>query len=125
MCDEVLRVHKTGDEAEATRLSREAYSHLRMAWERAVEEVLFQGVVTRFAEGVSTQRLKSVIVEDSDYDAIDAGMTKSSKFSGHDPAKSAQLATPHPDDLRSDIDKLEAWRVAVEARKATVEARRK
>lgn len=125
MCDEVLRVHKTGDEAGATRLNREAYSHLRMAWERAVEEVLFQGVVTRFAEGVSTQRLKSVIVEDSDYDAIDAGMTKSSKFSGHDPAKSAQLATPHPDDLRSDIDKLEAWRVAVEARKATVEARRK
>ncbi len=125
MCDEVLRVHKTGDEAEATRLSREAYSHLRMAWERAVEEVLLHGVVTRFAEGVSTQRLKSVIVEDSDYDAIDAGMTKSSKFSGHDPAKSAQLATPHPDDLRADIDKLEAWRVAVEARKATVEARRK
>ena len=125
MCDEVLRVHKTGDEAEATRLSREAYSHLRMAWERAVEEVLFQGVVTRFAEGVSTQRLKSVIVEDSDYDAIDAGMTKSSKFSGHDPAKPAQLATLHPDDLRADIDKLEMWRASVEARKAVVEARRK
>ena len=125
MCDEVLRVHKTGDEVEATRLSREAYSHLRMAWERAVEEILFQSVITRFTEGVSTQRLKSVIVEDSDYDAIDEGMTKSSKFSGHDPAMSAQLATPHPDDLRCDIDKLEAWRVAVEARKAAIEARRK
>jgi len=125
MCDNVLRAHKAGDDPEAKRLSQEAYSHLRMAWERGVEEVLLQGTVTRFAEGVSTQRLRSVIVEDSDYDAIDAGMTKSSKFSGHDPAKAAQLATPHPDDLRADIDKLEAWRVAVETRKAAVEARRK
>jgi hypothetical protein len=125
LCDNVAKVHKSGDEAEATRLSREAYSHLRMAWERGVEEVLLQGAVTRFTEGVSTQKLKYVIVEDSDYEAINIGMTKSSKFSGHDPARVAQLPTPHPDDLRDDIDKLEKWRAGVEARKAIVEARRK
>lgn len=125
LCDNVAKVHKSGDEAEATRLSREAYSHLRMAWERGVEEVLLQGAVTRFAEGVSTQKLKYVIVEDSDYEAINIGMTKSSKFSGHDPARVAQLPTPHPDDLRDDIDKLETWRARVEMRKAAVEARRK
>lgn len=51
--------------------------------------------------------------------------TKSSKFSGHDPAKPAQLATLRPDDLRADIDKLKLWRASVEARKAVVEARRK
>jgi len=125
LCDNVARIHKSGDEAEATRLSREAYSHLRMAWERGVEEVLLQGAVTRFVEGVSTQKLKYVVVEDSDYDAINIGMTKSSKYSGHDPAAAAQLATPHPDDLKVDIEKLENWRSAVEARKASVEARRK
>ena len=123
--DNVAKVHKTGDEAEATRLSREAYSHLRMAWERGVEEVLLQGAVTRFTEGVSTQKLKSVIVEDSDYKVINIGMTKSSKFSGHDPARIAQLPTPHPDSLRDDIETLEAWRASVEKRRAAIEARRK
>ena len=125
ICDNVSKVHKSGDETEAKRLTREAYSHLRMAWERGVEEVLLQGAVTRFIEGVSTQKLKYVIVEDSDYEAINVGMTKSSKFSGHDPATPANLATPHPDDLKADIDKLESWRATVEGRKAAIEARRK
>ncbi|MEN9491198.1 MAG: hypothetical protein RJA63_1647 [Pseudomonadota bacterium] len=122
---EVAKAHKTNDEVEATRLSREAYSHLRMAWERGVEEVLLDNTVVRFDEGVSTQRLKGVVVEDADYHEVNAGMTKSSKFSGHDPAMSAQIPTPHPDELRDDIDKLETWRTNVEIRKATVQARRK
>jgi hypothetical protein len=125
LCDNVAKTHKSGDEPETTRLTREAYSHLRMAWERGVEEVLLQGAVTRFIQGVSTQKLRYVVVEDSDYEAINVGMTKSSKFSGHDPATSAQLSTPHPDDLNADIDKLESWRAAVETRKAAIEARRK
>lgn len=123
--DNIAKVHKSGDDAETIRLTREAYSHLRMAWERGVEEVLLQGAVTRFIEGVSTQKLKYVVVEDSDYEAINVGMTKSSKYSGHDPATSAHLPTPHPDDLKDDIDKLENWRASVEARKAAIEARRK
>lgn len=125
LCDTVSKVHKSGDEAEATRLSREAYSKLRMAWERGVEEVLLQGTVTRFTEGISTSMLRYVVVEDTDYEAINTGMTKCSKYSGHDPARVAQLATPHPDDLREDIDKLEEWRASVEKRKVAVEARRK
>jgi ABC-type lipoprotein export system ATPase subunit len=124
LCDKVAQAHKSGDEAETTRLTREAYSHLRMAWERGVEEVLLAGAVTRFTEGVSTQRLRYVTVEDSDYEAINIGMTKSSKFSGHDPAMSAHLSNPHPDDLREDIGKLESWRASVEARKLHVSHRR-
>jgi energy-coupling factor transporter ATP-binding protein EcfA2 len=122
---EVARAYKANEEAEATRLSREAYSHLRMAWERGVEEVLLDNTIVRFDEGVSTQRLKGVVVEDADYHEVNAGMTKSSKFSGHDPAMAAQIPTPHPDELRDDIDRLESWRASVEARKATVQARRK
>lgn len=125
MRDNVAKVHNAGDAAAATRLSREAYSHLRMAWERGVEEVLLQSTVTRFEEGVSTQRLRGVVVEDGDYDAVNAGMTKSSKFSGHDPAMAAHIPTPHPDELRDDIEKLETWRASVEARKSATEARRK
>jgi hypothetical protein len=36
LCDDVARVHKAGDEAETSRFTREAYSPLRMAWERGV-----------------------------------------------------------------------------------------
>jgi len=116
--------HTTGDAEESKKLTRDTYYHLRLAWERGVEEVLFQGAVTRFGEGVSTQKLSYVEVDDTDYKAIDAGMTKSSKFA-HDPALGALLPTPHPDELLADIDALETWRKIVEKRKDGVRARRK
>ncbi|TIH07487.1 AAA family ATPase [Pseudomonas leptonychotis] len=120
----VERAYKAGEEDDYKRLTRDAYYHLRLAWERAVEEVLFQSVIQRFNEGVSTQNLRYVVVEDDDYAEIDAGMTKSSKFE-HDAAAPAQLPTPHPDELKGDIERLETWRAAVEARKQIIEAQRK
>lgn len=118
-----VEIHKAGDEEEHRIKTRDAYYHLRLAWERAVEEVLLQGTVTRFDEGISTQKLSYVIVEDADYKAIEAGMTKSSKFA-HDPAAAAQLPTPGPEELLADIDALEAWRKSVETRKDAIRARR-
>lgn len=115
--------HQAGDDEEKQRVVRSAYYHLRLAWERGVEEVLLQGAVQRFDEGVSTQKLSYVIVEDGDYSAIEVGMSKSSKFA-HDPAAGVHLPSPHPDELLADIDTLEAWRKMVEARKDGVRARR-
>lgn len=123
MHEAVAKAYKANDEDGARRLTRDAYYHLRLAWERGVEEVLFQGVVTRFGEGISTQMLRYVVVEDDDYTMVHAGMTKSSKFA-HDPAAAAQLPTPHPDELRIDIEALETWRGQVEKRKKEIEARR-
>lgn len=117
------RAHKAGDDDEAKRLTRDAYYNLRLAWERGVEEVLFQGAVMRFDEGISTQKLSYVVVEDVDYAVIDAGMTKCSKFA-HDPALAAHLPTPHPDELLADIEALETWRKSVEARKEAIRTRR-
>ena len=89
---------------------------LRLAWERSIEEVLFNGAVQRFGEGISTQRLKGVTVTDADYEIICAGMTKSSKFE-HDAAlASGRLPIPHPDELSADIEHLESWRAAVSKR---------
>jgi len=117
------KAYTTNDEDEAKRIIRDTYYHLRLAWERGVEEVLFQGVVTRFGEGISTQKLNCVEVDDTDYKVIDAGMTRSSKFA-HDPALGAHLPTPHPDELLADIEALEAWRKSVEKRKDVIRARR-
>lgn len=118
------KAHKIGDEEEAKRLTRDAYYHLRMAWERGVEEILLQNAVTRFNEGISTQQLRYVVVEDSDYEKIKIGMTKCSKFAAHDPALGAHLPTPHPDELSADIETLETWRKFVDDRKETIRVRR-
>jgi len=123
MQEAVAKAHKAGNEDEAKRLTRDVYYHLRLAWERGVEEVLLQGAVTRFDEGVSTQKLSYVVVEDSDYVTIEAGMTKSSKFA-HDPALGALLPTPSPIELSDDIEALETWRKSVESRKDTIHSRR-
>ena len=93
-----------------------AYGRLRLAWERCVEEVLLNGVVQRFGEGVSTQKLKAVLVTDDDYRQIEVGMTKSSKFE-HDAASPiGRIPIPDPDELSRDIEYLEAFRLAVDKR---------
>jgi hypothetical protein len=67
-------------------------------------------VVQRFAEGVSTLRLKRVVVTDPDNQAIEAGMTKSSKVKHDAAAAVGRQPVPAPDELERDIDSLEAWR---------------
>jgi len=123
MHEATARAYRVGDDDKAKRLTRDTYYNLRLAWERGVEEVLFQGAVTRFDEGISTKKLSYVVVEDLDYAVIDGGMTKSSKFA-HDPALGAHLPTPHPDELLADIEALETWRKSVETRKDAIRARR-
>lgn len=114
---------KRDDDESHTRLTRDAYFNLRLAWERAIEEVLLFGTVTRFEEGISTLKLRSVSVEDDDYKKIDAGMTKCSKFA-HDPAMGAHLPTPTPEELSEDIEELNAWRGDVEKRRDAIRKRR-
>lgn len=121
---EVRRAQKNGDDDEYRRLTSACYGRLRLAWERCIEEVLLNGAVQRFGEGVSTQRLKSVVVNDDDYREIENGMSKSSKFE-HDAATTVgRLPMPEPDELEQDIEKLSTWRVALEKRlKETAKAR--
>lgn len=111
----IRRVHYVDDD-ECRRLTSACYGQLRLAWERCVEEVLLNGAVQRFGEGVSTQRLKSVVVTDEDYKEVEAGMSKSSKFE-HDAAIIVgRLPIPVPDELEKDIDRLAGWRDAVNKR---------
>jgi energy-coupling factor transporter ATP-binding protein EcfA2 len=110
------RAKKDGDDDRHRMLTTTAYGKLRLAWERCVEEVLLNGVIQRFGEGVSTQKLKAVVVTDDDYKQIEAGMSKSSKFE-HDAASPVgRLPIPDPDELLADIESLETFRVALDKR---------
>lgn len=116
MLVDVQKAKKDGDDDRLRMITMYAYGRLRLAWERCVEEVLLNGVVQRFGEGVSTQRLKAVLVTDDDYNQIEAGMSKSSKFE-HDAASPVgRLPIPDPDDLSADIESLEAFRATVDKR---------
>jgi len=89
--------------------ARRIYGRLREAWERAVEEVLLNGVVIRFDYAIHTQQLNGLSdITDDDIQAICEGMTKSSRFV-HDEAVAVADPVPDPDELRQDINNLETW----------------
>lgn len=120
----IATLHNDGDEQECRQQTVDAYFRLRMAWEKAVEEVLLREVVLRFRKGVETQRLAGVIVDDSDYAKVNAGMTKCSNYA-HDKALMGGIAVPDPEELLEDIAALEVWRNGIETRSKDTAKRRK
>lgn len=120
----ITKLHKDGEEQECRKQTVEAYFRLRMAWERAVEEVLLREVILRFRKGIETQRLVGVVVEDDDYAQVNAGMAKCSNYA-HDKALMGGVAIPEPDELLTDIMALETWRAQIEKRNTDTIKKRK
>ena len=120
----IAKLRKDGEEQEHRKQTVTAYFHLRMTWERAVEEALLRRVVIRFRKGIETQRLAEVVVDDDDYIQVDAGMTKCSNYA-HDKALMGGVAVPEPDELLADISALETWRDSIEQRSKETAKRRK
>lgn len=79
---------------------------LREAWERAVEERLFKGVVQRFNRSIQTQRLSAVSIDAEMIKEIDVGMTDSSRWL-HDLAAGVNPAIPQDDKLNASLKLLE------------------
>jgi hypothetical protein len=119
----VRKAHSAGNADEATALIRSLYTNLRHTWERGVEDVLLNQAVQRFDRGVATSRLNQVEVDDADYKAVEAGMTRCSNFA-HDPSKTIHLPTPHPDAVAEDIEALHTWQEGVLNRRSAIKKRR-
>lgn len=120
----IAKLHKDGEQEEHRKQTVDAYFRLRMAWERAVEEVLLREVVVRFRKSVETQRLAAVVVDDGDYAQVNAGMTKCSNYA-HDKALLGGISVPDPDELLADINALDDWRRKVEERGKMTAQKRK
>mgnify|MGYP001182460732 CR=1 FL=1 len=83
------------------------YGRIRETWERTVEEVLFNEVVTRFGQGIQTQRLNGVTVDDADFSKISFEMSKCSKYMiGHDKSLSLSDDRPKVDEIKTDISAI-------------------
>ena len=94
------------DADEAWRRVCDFYADMRTAWERAVEERLFRGVVQRFQRDVKTLKLRDVEVTEEFVTAIDDGMTRCSYFV-HDAPAGTRTALPGRTVLAADLSALQ------------------
>ena len=101
------KVDRTGTELEYSQHSYGFYNLLREAWERLVEEKLFNNVVTRFGRSIQTQRITKLIddITQADYDTIEQGMSNCSTFfRGHDTATGLQQRPRKIIEVKADLD---------------------
>lgn len=99
----------------------QVYTRLRETWEHSIEEILFAGVIGRFRPDVQTLKLRAAKVEESDYQAIFAGMTRCSKFSGHDQSLETPPNLPKYSDIQADYDALTQFITGIMTRHQALE----
>ncbi|MHC6157662.1 AAA family ATPase [Bradyrhizobium elkanii] len=97
------------------------YTKMRETWEHSIEEILFAGVVGRFRPNVSTMKLRAARIEKADYEAVYAGMTRCSKYSGHDQSIGVPVDLPKWDAIKADLDTLAAFAGAADKRRKALE----
>jgi energy-coupling factor transporter ATP-binding protein EcfA2 len=91
-------------------LGRSICGDLRIILERMIETCLLADVVQRFRRSVNTlgKLQKLTKITQRDVDLIDELMTKYSIYEHSQPLE-APSRVPQPDELKKDMDRLEAW----------------
>ena len=105
------KTHRNGDQEKYKRDASLIYGLLRESWERGLEEVLLGGTVERYRNSVQTQRAGQLAdICSADCKALDAGMTKCSKWlPGHDQSPAENVPFPEPSEIEEDIKAFEDW----------------
>ena len=87
------------------------YSRLRAAWERAVEEVLLAGVVSRAERPVHTNSLRHLNdITDEDISVVNENMSKCSRVTeAHDDPLAAPSMLPTIEEFETDVEALATW----------------
>lgn len=119
-----MRPSYRGEEAQRP-IVRGLYTRIRETWERLIEEVLFAGVVERFRLEVRTMNLRAAQVGEDDREAIEAGMTRSSIYSGHDRARGAPPGLPTMAEIERDVATLSAYAKTIQDRKKGLDKAKK
>jgi energy-coupling factor transporter ATP-binding protein EcfA2 len=111
------RLFRDGHQPAYEKEAKYLYGLLREAWERALEEVLLEGIVERFRPSVQTQHIGTIAdITAEDCQMVDVAMTKCSRWL-HDQAAAARAPVPDPAELKADIEALENWVAAIRSRR--------
>ena len=119
LMQEADKLHRDGHQDAYEREASTIYGLLREAWERALEEVLLDGVVERYRPSVQTRQVTSIAdITLEDCKAVEQAMTKCSKWlPGHDQAPAARAEHPEPAVLKADIEALNEWISTIRGRR--------
>lgn len=98
------------------------YGFLRATWERALEEIVFAGVLMRHRDYIDTKHLKKVTaLLDTDTEAFRAAFKKCSDIiEAHDPSRVRNEEPPPPSEILDDIKALKDWADALRIRQNAV-----
>ena len=111
------KIESTLDQESYNRKAGEIYGFFREIWERFVEEVLFDKVISRFGYEIKTLRLKGVVVTDDDFKTIYWGMSKCSRWMiGHDDSAPLDSSRPKTDEIEKDIETFSTYYKACKKR---------
>lgn len=91
------------------------YSDLRATWERALEDVVFAGVIVRHRDYINTKDLNKVTaLEPSDIQQFQRSFKKCCDFTdAHDPSRGRDIEPPEPGIVLQDVQDLRSWSEAL------------
>jgi len=107
-------LERTGDIDAYDREARLFAADVRVAWEHAVEEQLFGGVVMRFQRDVKAQHIRDIVITPALTKEAFDGMTETSPFH-HAETMEAPAQTPTTAELRAFLARLEGFAALVKA----------
>lgn len=99
------------------------YSNLRSTWERAIEDVAFNGVISRHRDFVNTKHLrKATVLSSADVDAFDNGFQKCCDLTdAHDGSRGRNDALPPPQEMLKDVQAVRTWADDIRERQKKIE----
>ena len=111
MVREARSFYESGDEERYRDAGLKFYDRLRSAWERALEDRVFCGVVVRHRDYINTRHLKKVTaLTEADVQDFHAVFQRCSGFiPSHDKSRARDEEIPPPNELDAEIGKLKTW----------------
>jgi hypothetical protein len=111
-------LYKGNDEHGYREAALPIYGELRATWERALEDVVFGGVIHRHRDYVDTKHLRKVtVLEEADCATFEASFKKCCDLiEAHDPSRGRDADVPPPDEILRDIQTLMEWTASLRDR---------
>jgi len=109
------KLYDAGNDEDYRLATHRIYDRLRAAWERALEDIVFAGVILRHRDYINTKDLNRVTALDSsDVATFKSGFKKCCDYvEAHDASRGRDSEPPDPTEVMTDIQSLNTWSTAL------------